>query len=375
MTRQLRILMVSARFFPLSGGIEVHTREVSKRMVAAGHQVTILTTDPTGELPRVERMDGFEVQRVRSWPTDGDLRDLHFAPTMFASIAAGRWDVMHAQGYHTLVPPVAMMAALRARLPYVVTFHGGGHSSRVRQAVRGVQRRLLAPLLSRADRLIALAEFELELFGDRLGIPRSRFVIIPTGTDLPAVEPTPSVAAGRGPLIASVGRLERYKGHHRLIEALPWILERQPDARVWIAGSGPYEPELQSLARRLGVENHVEIRAIPPSQREAMAAELSRASLVVLLSEYETQPAAVLEGLALGRPALVADTSGLSELGRRGLARAIPLESSPSEVADAVLDQLRNPQVPTNLHLPTWDECASQLEALYLNVAAAHHLK
>ena len=101
-----------------------------------------------------------------------------------------------------------------------------------------------------------------------------------------------------------------------------------------------------------------------------MARELSKVALVVLLSEYETQPAAVLEGLALGRPALVADTSGLSELATRGLARAIPLESSPEQVAAAVLAQLRDPLLPpANLELPTWERCTSDLIALYQDVA------
>jgi glycosyltransferase involved in cell wall biosynthesis len=360
--------MATARYFPYSGGTEVHTREVSKRLVAAGHAVTVLTTDPTARLPTVEQLDGIDVLRVRAWPARSDL---HFAPGVYRSILGGHWDVMHVQGYHTLVPPLAMLAALRAHLPYVVTFHGGGHSSRLRKSVRGVQRALLGPLLSRADRLIALAEFELTLFGDRLGIPRDRFVMIPTGTDLPKIDAIPRVPAA-GPIIASVGRLERYKGHQRVIAALPAILREEPAARIWIAGSGPYESELVRLAAELGVADRVDIHAVPSSDRLAMASELSRVALLVLMSEYETQPAAILEGLALGRPALVADTSGLSELAQRGLARAIPLNSSPEEVAAAVLRQLRDPLVPTNLHLPTWDECAANLEALYQRVALAH---
>jgi len=267
------------------------------------------------------------------------------------------------------VPPLAMLAALRGHLPYVVTFHGGGHSSRLRQSVRGIQRALLAPLLRRADRLIALADFELTLFGDQLGIPRSRFVLIPTGTDLPKLDGIP-VAPAAGPIIASVGRLERYKGHQRVIAALPAILRQEPAARLWIAGSGPYEGALRRLANELGVSDRVDIHAVPSTDRLAMATELSRVALVVLMSEYETQPAAVLEGLALGRPALVADTSGLSEIARRGLARAIPLNSSPDEVARAVVGQLRDPLLPTDLHLPTWDECAANLGALYQSVVA-----
>ena len=68
-----------------------------------------------------------------------------------------------------------------------------------------------------------------------------------------------------------------------------------------------------------------------------MARELSKAALVVLFSEFETHPLAVLEAISLGRPVLVADTSGLGELAQKGLARAIPLESTSDQIADAVV--------------------------------------
>jgi glycosyltransferase involved in cell wall biosynthesis len=360
----LRILFVSALYPPYTGGIETHTREVARRLASRGHQVSVLTTDPAARLPRFERMDGVAVSRVPAWPS---WADLYFAPGVYRAIRSGTWDIVHVQGYHTLVPPLAMLAAMHAKLPYVVTFHGGGHSSRVRNSIRGTQRALLAPLWKRAARLIALAEFELTLFGDRLGIPRSHFAMIPNGSDLPIpkqVTPRPD----QGPLIASVGRLERYKGHHRVLAAMPMILKREPGARLWIAGSGPFESALRRQAQKLGVSDHVEIRAIPATDRETMADELSRAAVVTLLSEYETQPVAVLEALSLGRPALVADTSGMSEIARRGLALAVPLDSAPDVVAAAVLKQLDDPILPTQLQLPTWDECVDRLSALYQSV-------
>jgi glycosyltransferase involved in cell wall biosynthesis len=172
-----------------------------------------------------------------------------------------------------------------------------------------------------------------------------------------------------GPLlIASIGRLERYKGHQRILSAFPHILKEKPEARLWIAGAGPYETELRRQAARLGVADRVDIRAVPAADRGAMARELSKVGLVVLLSEYETQPIAVLEALALGRPALVADSSGMTELAERGLARAVPLRSSPEQVAAAALDQLCRPLAPQPLKLPTWDDCASGLLALYESV-------
>jgi len=44
-------------------------------------------------------------------------------------------------------------------------------------------------------------------------------------------------------LIVSGGRLERYKGHHRAIAALPELIRRVPDARLYVVGTGPYEGE------------------------------------------------------------------------------------------------------------------------------------
>jgi glycosyltransferase involved in cell wall biosynthesis len=100
-----------------------------------------------------------------------------------------------------------------------------------------------------------------------------------------------------------------------------------------------------------------------------MASELAKAALVVLLSDYETHPIMALEALALGRPVLVADTSGLSELAEKGLARAIPLQSTAQQVAAAILDQLRQPLAPPSIDLPTWDECAASLFSLYKTVS------
>jgi glycosyltransferase involved in cell wall biosynthesis len=361
----LRVLLVTPRYFPYMGGVENHVYQVAQRLARAGVDVTVLTTDPGGQLPTNEQSGGVKIRRVRAWPAK---RDYYFAPDICRVITCGSWDIVHIQSYHTLVAPLAMLAALRADIPYVVTFHGGGHSSWLRNALRGIQRVLLRPLLARAERLIAIARFEIAFFGKRLRLPQERFVYIPNGSDISTVV-RPAPATTDGTLIASVGRLERYKGHHRIIAALPYILEQRPDVRLWIAGTGPYEPALRRMAKKLGVADRVEIRAIPAIDRERMAMELSKAALVTLLSEYETHPIAALEALALGCSVLVADTSGLSELAGQGFARAIPLASSAEQVAAAVLSLLRQPLAPPRLDLPTWDTCAGDLLALYLNIA------
>jgi glycosyltransferase involved in cell wall biosynthesis len=362
----LRVLMVTPRFFPFMGGVENHVYEVARRLACQNVDITVLTTDTSGQLPTDELAEGIRIRRVRAWPAQ---RDYYFAPDIYRFIRGGHWDIVHVQSYHTLVAPLAMFAARRAGIPYVLTFHGGGHSSRLRNAGRGVQWSLLRPLIAQAQRLIAVAEFEIEFWGRKLRVPADRFVVIPNGADLPPLKRSGrGVTTGRT-VIASIGRLERYKGHQRIIAALPYILAQCPDVQLWIAGVGPYESTLSDLAKELNVSDHVEIRAVPMSERDRMAEEVSQAALVVLLSEYETHPIAVLEAIALGRPALVAATSGLNEIAGRGLAQAIPLDSTPRQVAEAVLDQLRQPHVPPPFKLPTWDDCATDLFALYQQVA------
>ena len=365
----LRVLLVAARYFPSMGGLETHIYEVGRRLAQAGVEVTVLATDVSGRLPAVEESEGIRIRRVRAWPSN---KDYYFAPGIYRVITRGRWDLVHCQGYHNLVPPLAMLPAWRASIPFVLTFHSGGDVSRLRKALRGLHWTMLRPLLSRARKLIAVSEFEAGFFRERLRLPAERFVVIPNGAYLPEVMEPPGGTTGEvedAPLIVSVGRLERYKGHQRVIAAVPKLLELVPDVRVRIVGVGPYASTLQKLARRLGIAEHVKIQAVPPGDRGGMAAVLARADLVTLLSEYESQGIAVMEALTLGRPVLVAGTSALQELAERGLARAIPLESTPEEVAAAVASQLRHQRLAQNVALPTWDACAASLLALYQAIA------
>ena len=358
----LRVLMVAARYFPYMGGVETHVYEVGKRLARADVEVTVLTTDVSGQLPVVEDLEGVHILRVRAWPSN---KDYYFAPGIYRAITGGKWDLVHCQGYHNLVAPISMLAARRAKIPYVVTFHSGGDANRLRTAFRGAQRMALRPLLAQAEQLISPSKWELEFFRERLHLPGRQFVVIPNGAHhlaRPAVLPCGS---NDGPLILSIGRLERYKGHQRLIAAMPKLLEQVPDARLRIVGVGPYEPVLRKLVRQLGVAESVEIRPIPPGDHGGMASLIARANVVVLLSEHEAQGIAVLEALALGRPVLVARTTALQEFAERGLARAVSLKSTPEEVATAVIDQLRQPLVPPKVELPTWDDCATALLSVY----------
>jgi glycosyltransferase involved in cell wall biosynthesis len=352
------VTYVTARYLPETGGTEIHTDEVARRVSGRGAEVTVVATTRVPGVARREDDCRMHVRRVRAWPRN---RDYFFAPALPAAIRASAPDLLHCQGYHTLVAPLAMWTALRRRIPYIVTFHSGGHSSRLRAMARPAQGKLLRPLLVRARALVAVSQFEADLFAERLDIPPERFWVIPSGIDLP----TPSdaaIAVDRG-LIVSVGRVESYKGHDRIIEALPALRRNEPDVRLRILGSGPHEAELRRLATRLEVDDIVEIAPVTGSRAE-LADVLGQAAVVTAFSTYESQGLAVQEAIGLGRPVVVREGSALDELRAFPNVHTVPAEAAAETVAETISRVLRAPPVEAPA-MQTWDACVDALVELY----------
>ncbi len=360
----LSVAMVAARALPYMGGIETHVHEVARRLAASGVRVTVLTTDTSGKLPRSESVDGYLVLR---WPAYPRSRDYYLSPGLARHLRQSRYDVIHVQGVHTLVAPAALAAARRTRTPTVLTFHTGGHSSGLREFLRPLQWKLLGPLIRSASALVAVCQYERRMFAALLGLDESAIRLIRNGSDpLPIDESAPLTEGD--PLIVSVGRLEEYKGHHRILRAMPEILRRAPDARLAVIGTGPYEEQLRQMARELGVAKRFSISSFGPERRGGLGRMIADADVFCLLSDYEAHPVAVMEAVGMGTKALIADTSGLTELGEEGLATPIAVDATPEEVAAAVLALVAAPAPPTP-SIPTWDDCTAQLLALYREVA------
>lgn len=360
--------MVTPWFLPDTGGIERHVLEVSGRLADLGVGVTVAAADNEGTRKKLERLEGITVRRVRAWPRH---RDYLFAPDLYRLVSAPEWDLLHVQSWYTAVPPLAMLAALRAGTPYVVTPHGG-HASVLRRPFRPAQRRALGPLVRRADAVIALNEGQRTALLRELGLQPERTRVIPNGSDL--VDDLDQAAVSRvrstlgKPVLVSPGRLERFKGHHRVIEALPHMLSAYPDVTLRILGEGPFESELVRRAEELGVAGHVQIEFFPQDRRSELATAFAAADVGVALSDYETQPLAVLELAALGVPVVVADSRGLRELAADGIARTIPVDSAPEDVAREIIRTLERSSSMGPVPLPSWRAVTDELLQLYEEV-------
>lgn len=209
--------------------------------------------------------------------------------------------------------------ALTGRSPFVFTSHNpflasdfAVPESRLEHAMQGL-------VLRRADAIVALAEREAERLGERFGIPRDRFTVIPNGLDLslygPAAEP---VRCTEIELLA-VGQLAPYKGHRYLLEAVASLSGRLPSLRVRIVTHQPeLRPEVDALIAELGLGDRVEIEG--PLATKELIERYRSCDLLVQPSLAECFPVTVLEAMACGKPVVATSVGGVAEeIGDAGL--------------------------------------------------------
>jgi glycosyltransferase involved in cell wall biosynthesis len=142
---------------------------------------------------------------------------------------------------------------------------------------------------------------------------------------MPAREPDPLPAlAGDRPVVAFVGRLNRWKGHDVFVEAIARLADRHPNARFVIAGSAPpgeegRREELDARIRELGIADRVEVLGFVPDG----AAVFDAARIAVVPSIWpEPFGLTVLEAMRAGCATIATRHGGATELiedGKTGL--------------------------------------------------------
>ena len=150
------------------------------------------------------------------------------------------------------------------------------------------------------------------------GWPAGRVRCIPNFAAAPArVAPAPRAKLATpedAPLLLAMGRLHPAKAHDVALQALA----RLPEAWLWIAGSGPEEARLKSMATALGLDERVRFLG----WRDDASALYRAADICVFPSRYEPLGNVVIQAWAHGLPVVAAASQGpkaLIEDGRDGL--------------------------------------------------------
>jgi glycogen synthase len=142
-----------------------------------------------------------------------------------------------------------------------------------------------------------------------LGVPQDKIVIIPNSVRNVGVRQARTES--KNPSFLSVGRLERNKGFHILIEALARTKNLPSDWNLVIAGTGSMKNELQETAQLHGINTHVIFAGeIKPEELETL---FRRANLFIHPTLYEGSSIVTLEAMLHGLPIIATTAGGLTD--------------------------------------------------------------
>lgn len=155
-----------------------------------------------------------------------------------------------------------------------------------------------------------------------------------------------------GEVLITVARLQRYKGHDMVIQALPRILSSFPNSKYVIAGSGEAKNELMQLAKEVGVEDNVHLLGYVPDS--VLPALYHRSNVFVMPTRItptglEGFGIAYLEANACDLPVIGTIEGGASAPIIDGYNGYLVDPHDPDEIASAVLTLLNNPTLATEM--------------------------
>lgn len=189
---------------------------------------------------------------------------------------------------------------------------------------------------------------------------------VPLGLGDPLPESPP--APGEPPVALVVSRLEAgedYKGHRELIRAWPLLLNRLPEAELWVAGEGSLRPTLEELAAERGVGRHVRfLGAISDAERERC---LARCRCFAMPSRGEGFGLVYLEAMRWGRPCLVSTVDAGREVVNPPEA-GLAVEPTHREALAGALERLMVPG-------DEWEAWSRQALARYARHYTAAHFQ
>jgi phosphatidylinositol alpha-1,6-mannosyltransferase len=304
----------------------------NQALVAALSQSTAVSQ--IAALPRFASVTSATPAKVRQLaPSPG--RTLWSARAL-ALAARHRFDVIFC-GHLNAVPLAAAVAGLR-RVPLWVQVHGI-EAWRPRGALcrRGLAAAALVTSVSRHTRARLLAWAD---------VASHRVRVLPnTVAGTAPRQKRRNLAARHGlcgrRIVLTVGRLsaaERYKGHDRLITALPGIVCQVPDAAYLIVGSGDDRSRLEQLAREAGVSDRVVFAGQVPDAE--LADYFALAHAFAMPSTGEGFGIAFLEAAASGLPVIGGNRDGSVDALADGRIGRLIDPRAPTEIETAVIDAL-----------------------------------
>jgi glycosyltransferase involved in cell wall biosynthesis len=325
----VKILHVYKDYYPVLGGIENHVKLLAENQVVAGHDVTVLVTNPTIRTS-METLNGVRVIKAARLAT---VASTPLSLSLPWHLARQRPDITH---LHFPYPVGEMAQYLCGHSRHTIVTY---HSDVVRQAtILRFYTPFMRRMLASVDRIIATTPRYLESSAT-LQAFRDKCCVIPFGIDRRRFLQASSTAGdalrvryGGGPLLLFVGLLRYYKGLQYLLDAMPQI-----PARLLIVGEGPMGDSLRTQARELELDDKVVF--VGRVSDEDLPIYYRAADLFVLPASERAEAYGLvqLEAMSSGLPVVCTELgTGTSYVNRHGESGLVVPPRDPGALAQAI---------------------------------------
>jgi glycosyltransferase involved in cell wall biosynthesis len=293
-----------------TGGAELSAVEIAGAIVRAGGRALVLSEG--GRLaPRISAAGGEFIPFAAA--TKNPARLLWNARLIRRMIADEGVDLVHARSRAPAWS--AMIAARRAGVPFVTTYHGAyNERTRLKRAYNAI--------MAKGDVVIANSQYTKRLIEGRYGTPSERIRVIYRGVDGEKFDPAVISdkrkatllaqwrAAPGASIILQPARLTSWKGQSTVIEAARLLKAegRLGEVLIVLAGDAQgrdaYRQRLADEIRAAGLDRHV----ILPGHVDDVPAALALSDLAIVASiEPEAFGRVATEAQAMGCPVIATD--------------------------------------------------------------------
>ncbi len=257
----MRHVAVIGNYLPRQCGIATFTADLCEHIAEQFKEIEVIA------LPVNDRQHGYAYpERVRFELMEDDLRSYRRAADFLNINSVDAICLQHEYGIFGGRAGSHVLTLLREiQAPLVTTLHT------VLREPSPDQRAVLSEIAALSDRLVVMSQRGAEFLQEIYGVPEAKIAIIPHGIpDVPFIDPNfyKDRFGVEGKLVLlTFGLLSPNKGIENVIEAMPDILECNPDIVYIILGAThphvklregeSYRLSLQRLAKAKGVDSHV----------------------------------------------------------------------------------------------------------------------
>ncbi|HLP82796.1 MAG TPA: glycosyltransferase [Phycisphaerales bacterium] len=286
------------------------------------------------------------------------------------------FDIIHAHDWLTF--PAAIAVAKVTGKPLIVQIHStefDRSGSNVNQRVYDIER----AGMHAADKVVCVSQLTANICERRYGVPANKLGVVYNGLDKDAHQPAQGAHIETDDkIVLFLGRITMQKGPEYFIAAAKRVLEKVPDAKFVLAGSGDMALRMIDLAASMGIGGKVLFTGF--LRGGDIERVFKMADCYVMPSVSEPFGIAALEAISHDVPVILSKTSGASEV----LQHVLKVDFwDIDEMANKIVSVLRHPSLSQTLrdhgrmelHRLTWDQAATNCVKVYEGVIAERNTR